>query len=85
MTSITVRNVDVSIETALRERAARHGWSIEQEVLLILKNALASDDDSCGASGFAESVNRRFKVLGGAEFAEPPRQTARNGPDFSNP
>ena len=85
MTSITVTNVEVSIETALRERAARHGWSIEQEVLLILKNALASDDDSFGASGFAERVHRRFKGLGGDELALPPRQTARNVPDFINP
>ena len=46
MTSITVRNLDESIKAGLRLRAARHGWSMEQEVRLILRQALSEDADA---------------------------------------
>ncbi|MBA4263396.1 MAG: pantothenate metabolism flavoprotein, partial [Comamonadaceae bacterium] len=41
MSSLTVRNLDESIKAGLRLRAARHGWSMEQEVRHILQQTLA--------------------------------------------
>ena len=32
MISITVQNLDKAVKNSLRLRAARHGWSSEQEV-----------------------------------------------------
>ncbi|MFC7401897.1 hypothetical protein [Citricoccus sp. GCM10030269] len=39
MTAIHVRNLSESVVTALRERAARHGHSMQQEVRQILEAA----------------------------------------------
>jgi plasmid stability protein len=39
MTALHVRNVPESVVTALRERAARHGQSMQQEIRQILEAA----------------------------------------------
>lgn len=41
MTAIHIRNVPESTISALRERADRHGWSMQQEVREILDAAAA--------------------------------------------
>lgn len=41
MPAIHVRNVPEEVLASLRERAARHGRSMQQELLLILKQAAA--------------------------------------------
>lgn len=41
MKSILVRNLPESVVIALRERAARHGWSMQQELRDILEAAAA--------------------------------------------
>lgn len=43
MAAIHVRNVPENVATALRERAARHGRSMQQELLLILEAAATGD------------------------------------------
>ncbi len=40
MTSITVRNIDDDVKTRLRMRAAGNGRSMEEEVRLILREAV---------------------------------------------
>ena len=42
MTAIHVRNVPASVVTALRERAVRHGHSMQQEIRQILEEAATS-------------------------------------------
>lgn len=84
MTSITVRNLDESIKAGLRLRAARHGWSMEQEVRLILRQALSEDADAPDTLGFAEMVNRRFRALGVDDLPTPKRQSPRPLPDFGH-
>ncbi len=42
MTALHVRNLPESVVTALRERAARHGWSMQQEIRQILEAAAKS-------------------------------------------
>ena len=75
MSSITVRNLDESVKTALRLRAARHGCSVEQEVRQILRQAVAPEQS--GAISFAEQVNRRFVGLEADDLPIPPRRPAR--------
>jgi len=83
MSSITVRNLDEAVKNSLRIRAARHGWSMEQEVRQILAQTVAPEQAE--AISFAERINRRFAGLG-AEFAGlPGRKPARTPPTFDTP
>lgn len=45
MTMLTVRNLDPHVKDKLRERAARHGQSMEAEVRDILSTAVESTDE----------------------------------------
>lgn len=78
MSSITVRNLDESIKTGLRLRAASHGWSMEQEVRDILARAVQGE--SAPTLSFAQRVNQRFKGLDAGELPVPARQPARTPP-----
>lgn len=78
MSSITVRNLDEGIKASLRLRAARHGWSMEQEVRHILQQTLAPEE--ANALSFAERVNRRFQGLQAQDLPIPARQPARTAP-----
>jgi antitoxin FitA len=82
MSSITVRNLDESVKTGLKIRAARHGWSMEQEVRQILQNTLAADTGGVVSVSFAERVNQRFKGLELDELPLPVRQASRDLPNF---
>ena len=83
MSSITIRNLDESIKSSLRVRAARHGWSMEQEVRQILQQILAPEQ--AGQVSFAERVNRRFAGLEAESLPIAPRQIARTPPEFDQP
>lgn len=78
MSSLTVRNLDESVKSSLRLRAARHGWSMEQEVRNILQNTVAPEP--AGQGGFAERVNRRFSGLRVDSLPIPERHLARTPP-----
>ena len=80
MSSITIRNLDESIKSSLRLRAARHGWSMEQEVRQILQQILAPE--LAGKISFTERVNRRFAGLDAESLPIAPRQIARTPPEF---
>ena len=71
MGSITVRNVDDSIKTSLRLRAARHGWSMEQEAREILRRALQAHSSG---PGFAQTTHQRFLALDVQELPIPKRR-----------
>lgn len=45
MTMLTVRNLDPHVKDKLRQRAARHGRSMEAEVRDILRVAVESDQE----------------------------------------
>lgn len=82
MTSITVRNLDEYIKTGLRLRAARHGWSMEQEVRNILQQAVAAEAGTAAPVSFAERIGQRFAQLDGSDLPIPPRHAARKPPAF---
>ena len=83
MASITVRNLDDAVKNSLRVRAARHGWSMEQEIRQILQQTVAPEQ--ARQISFAERVNRRFADLKVDSLPVPSRQIARTPPDFDKP
>lgn len=85
MSSITIRNLDDSLKASLRQRAARHGLSMEQEVRNILRNTLADEAVSHSGLSFAQRINQRFKGLGVDELPVPSRQPARPLPNLDKP
>jgi plasmid stability protein len=85
MSSITVRNLDERVKAGLKIRAARHGWSMEQEVRQILQNSLAAEAGDADGLSFAQKVNQRFKGLGLDELPLPVRQAVRDVPSFDRP
>ena len=83
MSSITVRNLDEGVKNSLRLRAARHGWSMEQEVRQILQQTVAPEQSQ--AASFAERINSRFADLNAKPLPIPARQNARTPPEFDKP
>lgn len=81
MASITVRNLDDDVKTRLRVRAAEHHRSMEEEVRVILRNAVNGD---AGPANLAAFTRECFAPLGGVELELPPRRDPmREPPDFS--
>jgi plasmid stability protein len=72
MARITIRGLDERTMARLRDRAADHQRSIEDEALSILREALAQD--ASVPRNLAEAIRRRFALLGGIELELPPRR-----------
>ena len=80
--SITIRNLDNEVKTRLRVRAAEHHRSMEEEVRLILRDAV--NRDRTGPRDLAAFTRECFAPLGGVELELPPRRgPLREPPDFS--
>ena len=75
MVSITVNDLDESLERRLRVRAAENGVSVEQEVRNILAAALR--EESTGPTDLASSIRAKFAPFGGVELELPIRPTPR--------
>lgn len=76
MASITVRNLDEDLKRRLKEQAAKHGCSMEEEVRRILAGALpelAKPDSPGTARELYENIRRIVEPLGGIELELPPR------------
>jgi plasmid stability protein len=80
MASITIRNLDSQLKKRLRVRAARNSRSMEEEVRVILREAIASD--SASPTNLAAAIARRVRPLGGIELDIPPREPMREPPKF---
>ncbi|MEO8724548.1 MAG: hypothetical protein ABI383_00365 [Acidobacteriaceae bacterium] len=81
MATLTIRQLDEKIKTKLRVKAAHHGRSMEEEAREILRNALSVP--SGDQRSLAEVIRERFAPFGGVELEIPPRDAARESPDFS--
>ena len=79
MASITVRNLEDSVKARLRMRAAERGRSMEEEVRVILRDAVRSRTEP---DNLAQAIRARFAPLGGVELQLPPRDPIREPPDF---
>jgi plasmid stability protein len=69
MASLTVRNLDDNLKFLLRLQAARHGRSMEEEVRVILREAIEPQASSvAGAIGLGSRIRAHFADLGGVEL-----------------
>lgn len=81
--TLAIRRLDPEVKDRLRQRAARHGRSMEAEAREILKQALAARPET--GTELYTAIRRRFAPLGGIELDLPPRERSRLPPDFSGP
>jgi plasmid stability protein len=79
MASITIRNLDDDLKARLRVVAASHGRSMEEEVRVILSQALAQPEKR---GGLGSRIHSRFAALGGADLELPARKTKARAADF---
>lgn len=80
MSSITIRNLEDSVKSRLRLRAARHGRSMEEEARQILRSALA--DKTRRSADLFETIRRRIAPTGGVDLQVPERGPMREPPRF---
>jgi len=81
MASITIRNLDDDVRARLRVRAAEHSRSMEEEVRIILREAVS--DRRAAPQDLAKFTRECFAALGGVELELPPRGPMREPPDFA--
>ncbi len=79
MASITIRNLDDEVKTRLRVRAAEHSRSMEEEVRIILREAVERRE---APRNLASAIRARMAPLGGADLELPPRGPMRKPPTF---
>jgi antitoxin FitA len=77
MANLTIRNLDDELKSLLRQQAARHGCSMEQEARDILRRAVQTQPTG---TGFAQRIHRRFAGLKAEDLPIPKRRTARLSP-----
>lgn len=78
MAGLTIRDLDPETKERLRIRAARHGRSMEEEVRVILRSAMAESAPPLLRLGTA--IHDRFRALGGVELELPEREPMREPP-----
>ena len=82
MAMLTIRNIDDSLKSQLRIRAAQHGCSMEEEVRRILQHAVSPQT---AQKGFGTRVHQRVVAMsGGFELPLPSRSLPRAAPDFED-
>ncbi len=62
MAQLIVRNLEEDVKARLRQRASRHGRSVEEEVRDILRNATKEEGKRKG--GIGSAINRLFQDIG---------------------
>jgi antitoxin FitA len=75
MAAMTIRNIDETLKTRLRIRAATHGRSMEDEARDILRAALSTEIPRPRDLG--QAIRARFAESGGVDLPELPREPVR--------
>jgi len=81
MASITIRNLEDSLKTRLRMRAASHGRSMEDEARTILRTALGKEE--AAGQNLVQRIQARFASLGDVELPQPEREDMREPPKLA--
>ena len=81
MANITIRNLDEDVKNRLRIRAAEHNRSMEEEVRIILRDAVHVK--RTGPRNLVEFTRDCFAPFGELELELPPRSPMREPPDFA--
>ena len=86
MPSLLIRNVDAALHARLKEHAAAHSRSLEEEARELLRAAVARQA-SAPRETVVDIARRLFGPKHGVELDIPPRGSAarRVPPDFSGP
>ena len=79
MTTITLHELDDGVADALRERAAEHGCSIEQEACAILRDAVnggveAAPEERAVPGNLGTAMHEAFRPFHGIDLPIPPRK-----------
>ncbi len=84
MPSLLIRNVDAALHARLKERAAAHHRSLEEEVRDLLRTATSRQ---AREENVVDVAQRLFGPKHGVDLEIPPRGSAlqRKPPDFSEP
>lgn len=77
--SITIRKLGDKTRRRLRVRAAANGRSMEEEARAIGRDAVAGEHE---AKDMATIIREFFGPHGGVELELPPREPAREPPEF---
>lgn len=64
MAQFTVRNIEEDVKTGLKQRATRHGTSMEAEIRMILRSAVRAAPPAESKLGFGSRVASRFAKVG---------------------
>ena len=78
MTTLTIRNVDEALKASLLVRAAMHGRSMEEELRMILRQAL---QHPVQGKGLGQRLKKRFAPVA-TEIELPPLSIPRDAPDL---
>jgi antitoxin FitA len=70
MTTLTIRKLDPKVEQRLRDRATRHGLTIEEEAERILEEAVGSIAEEEPKNAY-EAMRRHFRYLEGVDLELP--------------
>jgi plasmid stability protein len=62
---VIVRNIGDDVKAILKQRASRHGWSMEEEVRQILRRAVCDEEQS--RSKLGSRIAQRFAGTGLSE------------------
>ena len=81
MANLTIRNLDEDIKTRLRIAAALHGRSMEEEVRVILKQALVQ---GAGKNGLGSEIHQLFVGRDLPELDIPARTELARAVDFES-
>jgi len=71
MAAVSIRDLDDGVREKLRQRAARHGRSMEAEIRTILTDAVSDSP----RTGLFTALTDRFAHLGGVDLDLPARFT----------
>lgn len=85
MATMTIRNLDDDVKARLRVQAAQHGRSMEEEARSLLRDALSAKPKAGVGAAWVADIRALVEPFGGIELALPPREPAREPPDFSGP
>lgn len=81
MASITIRNLDDAIKTRLKMRAVANDRSMEEEVRVILRDAVA--DKQPVPKNLLTFTQECFAAVAPVSLELPPRGVMRDPPDFA--
>ncbi len=79
MSTLTIRNLEPVIKDKLRQSAAAHGRSMEEEVRTILRQVM---NKPASAPGLGSRIHARIAALGGVKLPTPTRKQAPRGAKF---